>query len=94
MVIAFENIFLDQTLRIDLAHRGDNRKEHFRVTQIVREGAWAGSRLRLRDPFDYGMYRYEIHDLRSGVLVYSRGYSSLFGEWRQRGCRIYKYRLP
>ena len=72
----------DVTLRVDLAHRGSAATEAYRVVALVREGIWAGSRRHLLDPFGYGAHRFEIRDAASGALLYSRGYSSLFGEWR------------
>ncbi len=69
-------------MRVDLLHRGTASTESYRVAALVLEGAWAGSRKKLLDPFPYGAHRFEVRDLASGALLYSRGYSSLMSEWR------------
>lgn len=80
--VTFDGFFRPTTLRVDLVHRGSATTEAYRVVGLVREGVWAGSRRHLLDPFGYGAHRFEIRDAVSGALLYSRGYSSLFGEWR------------
>jgi len=80
--ITFDGFFRPVTLRVDLAHRGSATTEAYRVVGLVQEGVWAGSRRHLLDPFPYGAHRFEIRDEASGALLYTRSYSSLFGEWR------------
>lgn len=79
--VTFAGFFEAKTLRIDLEHRGNQRQESYQVRALVLEGPWAGSRKKRLDPYDYGAHRFEIRDAASGALLYSRGYSSLFGEW-------------
>jgi len=83
--VTFDRFFTPRTLRLDLAHRGNARQEQYQVKALVVEGPWAGSRRKLRDPFPYGLHRFEIRDAATSALLYSRGYSSLFGEWRATG---------
>lgn len=80
--VTFDRFFRPATLRVNLVHRGSAATEAYRVVGLVQEGIWAGSRRHLLDPFGYGAHRFEIRDAASGALLYSRGYSSLFGEWR------------
>jgi hypothetical protein len=50
--------------------------------EMKEEPFYGGSLTNLVDPFHYGNLRYEIYDLESGNLIYSRGYGSLFQEWQ------------
>ena len=80
--VTFARFFEDRTLRVDLTHRGTARAESYQVTGLVKEGPWAGSRTKVIDPFPYGAHRFEIRDVATGALLYSRGYASLFSEWQ------------
>jgi hypothetical protein len=46
------------------------------------EPFWGGSVTNLVDHFNNGNLRYEVYDLNSGTLIYSKGYGSLFLEWQ------------
>ena len=46
------------------------------------EPFWAGSNKDLTDPFNYGNFRYEVFDDSTDLLIYSRGFSSLYQEWQ------------
>ena len=48
----------------------------------VRTAVWAGSRTRLVDLLDRGLYWFEVRDAGSQQLLYSRGFCSVFGEWQ------------
>jgi IgA Peptidase M64/Peptidase M64 N-terminus len=80
--VTFARFFTDRTLRVDLTHRGSAKAESYKVVELVREGAWAGSRTQLQDPFPYGAHRFEVRDLATGALLFTRGYASLFSEWQ------------
>ena len=79
---SFDEYFIDKSMRIDYVHAGNNRNEHYYVEQIKQEPFWAGSTKNLIDTFKYGKYFFEIYDEATSTLIYSRGYSSLFGEWQ------------
>jgi hypothetical protein len=78
----FENYFSNQTLRLDYTHAGDAENEFYYLDEIIAEPFWGGSKTNLIDRFKYGKYYFEVYDQASGVLIYSRGYSSLFAEWQ------------
>jgi hypothetical protein len=80
--VPFENFFLDKTMRLDLYHSGNATEEHFAIDEIVSDGIWPGSKTKLIDHFDLGSYFFEIHDAGTKALIYSRGFSSIFGEWQ------------
>jgi hypothetical protein len=46
------------------------------------EPLFGGSRTQLKDPFNYGNFKYELYDSESNILIYSRGFCSLFQEWQ------------
>ena len=80
----FDKHFADETLRIDYIHSGIAREEHIALASMRIEPVWAGSRTVLEDPTGYGKYSAAVYeakpDGKRGPLLYSRGYSTLFGE--------------
>lgn len=78
----FENYFSDTTLRLDYFHTGNDTIEIYSFDELIIEGEWSGSKTNLIDPFGYGKYAYKIFSLEDEKLIYSNGYSSLFGEWQ------------
>ena len=78
----FEDFFLDQTMRIDYFHIGDANTEIVTIDHIHQYGIWAGSRIKLIDRFNNGLYYVKIFDPESGQLVYSQGFNSYFGEYQ------------
>lgn len=78
----FDQYFLNKTMRIDYIHAGDHAQDEYYVKQIKQEPYWGGSNINLIDTFKYGKYFFEIYDSETHTLIYSRGYSSLFGEWQ------------
>lgn len=69
-------------MRIDYVHAGNHAQEEYYVKGIKQEPYWGGSINNLIDTFKYGKYFFEVYDLKTHTLIYSRGYSSLFGEWQ------------
>ena len=80
--IKYDTWFAANTMRVDYFHSGSSKEEHFAVDQVVSDGAWPGSSTTLIDKLELGLYFYEVVDKESKVLLYSRGFSSVFGEWR------------
>ncbi len=78
----FSNYFENKTLRIDYFHSGNFIHEYYRLDELIEKNVWAGSKVNLIDTFDYGKFRIMMYDTASGILIYSRAYSSLFAEWR------------
>ncbi len=81
----FDDIFHDETLRIDYHHTGDADSEHVGLDQLWRQGIYAGSRVHLIDGLDLGRYYAKLYDTASGELLWSRGFDSYFGEWQTTG---------
>jgi hypothetical protein len=71
------------TLRVDLQHGGDARTEHYALERVVVEALpWPGNPDRPIDDTDRGTNLFEVLDAASGKVLYSRGFSTIFGEWR------------
>lgn len=82
---AFERSFTGATLRIDAYHSGTADEERFALGRFRIEGDWPGSRTALLDPNDFGKYRIEVEDIATRRVLYTRGFSSLYGEWETTG---------
>ena len=78
----FERHFVDATLRVDYYHVGNADDELVTFDRCTRQGAWAGPRQQLADPFGYGGYLVRVTDPEEGTLLYSQGFDSYFGEYR------------
>lgn len=78
----FDTFFIPKTLRIDYFLTGNDKEEVICLDEILQEPYWGGSHKNLIDPFDYGTYRYSAFDSASGKLIFRRGFSSLFQEWK------------
>jgi hypothetical protein len=71
------------TLRVDLQHSGDAKAEHYALERVVVEPLpWPGNPQRPLDDTNRGINRFEVVDAQTQRVLYSRGYSTIFGEWR------------
>src|SRR4030042_721202 len=80
--VPFDDSFLDQALRIDLFQAGDAKEETLTVHQVYQEGTWPESKLGLISPFEYGRYVYKLYDIASNRLILSRGFDTMFAEYK------------
>ena len=90
LIIAFAALLLllgsasaaPQTMRLDYYHTGDATSEVFSVDRIVIEPLpWPGDLKQAVDSSNLGKYFFEVRDLKSKDLLYSRGFASIYGEW-------------
>lgn len=71
------------TVRLDYAHSGNALNETYAIERVVIEPLpWPGNLSRNMDDTNRGNNRLEVVDARTGDLLYSRGFSTVFGEWR------------
>ena len=71
------------TVRVDYQHGGDAKTEHYALEQVAIEPLpWPGNPARPIDSTNRGVNLVEVRDAKSGELLYSRGFSTIFGEWR------------
>jgi hypothetical protein len=80
--ISFDSYFNNKTLRFDFIFAGDSKNTVVHAVGMKEEPFWAGSRTNMTDPFNYGNFKYEVFDEAGDVLIYSKGFSSLFQEWQ------------
>jgi hypothetical protein len=74
------------TMRIDFYHTGNAKEERFSLDRVVREPLpWSGNPSRPLDDTNRGKYFFEVADAASGRILYSRGFSSIYGEWETTG---------
>jgi hypothetical protein len=70
------------TLRVDYFHTGNSSEERFSLDRIVVEPLpWAGNPARPIDSTNRGKYLFEVVDEATGKMLFSRGFSSIYGEW-------------
>lgn len=70
------------TMRVDYYHTGNDREERFSLDRVVIEPLpWAGNPARPIDDTNRGKYFFEISDAATGRTLFSRGFSSIYGEW-------------
>jgi hypothetical protein len=75
-----------RTLRVDYVHSGNAREEHFALERVVLEPLpWPGDLTKTIDDTNLGKYRFEMRDRSSRRVLYSRGFSSIYGEWETTG---------
>jgi IgA Peptidase M64/Peptidase M64 N-terminus len=71
-----------RTLRVDYYHTGNATQERFSLDRVVVEPLdWPGNPARPIDRTNLGQYFFEVVDSASGRVLYSRGFSSIYGEW-------------
>jgi hypothetical protein len=78
-----ESAAAPRTLRVDYYHTGNSHEEWFSLDRVVLEPLeWPGNLNKSIDESQLGNYLFEVRERASGKLVYSRGFNSVFGEWK------------
>jgi len=80
--ISYASYFEPKSLRVDFALNGNAHEQHAALLQLREEPVWAGPVKNLIDPFEYGGYLVKVYDLQTNVLLYTKGFNTLFEEWR------------
>ncbi len=78
----FDTYFEKKSLRIDFALSGNAETQSAAIQQLREEPIWGGPIKNRIDPFNYGGYYIHVYDKASGKEIYSRGFNTLFEEWR------------
>lgn len=78
----FATYFEPQRLRVDLVLAGNAEQQYAYLEDLHAEPQWGGSTKNLVDKFDYGEYCYKVFSVADSKLIYSRGFNTLFSEWR------------
>lgn len=83
LMLAASTATAPATLRVDLQHSGTTEREAWALERVVVEPLpWPGNPAKPFDDSNRGINRFDIVDAATGKLLYSRGYSTVFGEWR------------
>ncbi len=80
--LAFDDYFTDRTMRFDFMLAGNSVTTKVFPVSIREEPIWGGSLTNLTDKFNYGSFKYEVFDVATGTMIYSRGFCTLYQEWQ------------
>lgn len=78
----FDKYFTDKELRIDFMFAGDAGKTLVYPVAMKQELFYGGPQALPSDSAIAGNFKYELFDTPSGILIYSRGFCTLFQEWQ------------
>ena len=71
------------TMRVDFVHSGNALEEMYSLDRVVVEPLpWPGSTEQAIDTLRRGSYFFDVVEPGTGKVLYSRGFGSIFGEWR------------
>jgi hypothetical protein len=76
-------IEVPRTIRVDYIHSGNALNEHYALARILIEPLpWPGNPAKPIDTTNRGVNLFEVVDPKTNRVLYSRGYSTIFGEWQ------------
>lgn len=78
----YNTYFKNHSLRFDFLLGGNNEEVVVYPAETKQEPYWGGNKSNPVDPFNYGSYRFQVFDLKSDSLIFSKGFSTLFQEWQ------------
>jgi hypothetical protein len=71
------------TVRVDYTHSGNALSDQYALERVLIEPLpWPGDTSRNLDNTNRGNNRLEVADAKTGDLLYSRDFSTVFGEWK------------
>jgi hypothetical protein len=71
------------TVRLDYTHSGNALSDQYAIERVLIEPLpWPGDPKQPFDNTNRGQNRVEVVDAKTGDLLYSRDFSTVFGEWR------------
>ena len=71
------------TVRVDYTHSGNALLDSYALERVLIEPLpWPGNMARVFDDSNRGNNRVEVVDAKTGDLLYSRDFSTIFSEWR------------
>ena len=77
----FNTYFENKTLRLDYLHVGDVKHESIEPVAFWQGGVWSGTLSQLIEPARLGEMVLTVKDAQNNTPIYTRSYSTLFGEW-------------
>src|SRR6187399_3057225 len=83
LIVAGANAQTPATMRVDYMHVGNALESRYALERVVIEALpWPGNPARAIDNTNRGQSFFEVVEPKTGAVLYSRGFSTLFGEWR------------
>jgi hypothetical protein len=74
------------TMRVDYYHTGNEKEERFSLDRVLIEPLpWPGHPAKSIDTTNRGKYLFEVIEASGGKVTFSRGFSSIYGEWETTG---------
>jgi len=80
--VNFDTYFRDKSLRFDYIIGGNGNETSVYFNKLKEEPFWGGSKKNLIDKFNFGDFRILVFDSAGTKLIYSRGFSDLYVEWK------------
>jgi hypothetical protein len=80
--LSFDDYFIDRTMRVDFYMTGDANEQLITLDTVYQQGRWAGNPRKTIDDLNLGGYDVKVYDVASNRLIYSRGFSCIFFEYR------------
>ncbi len=80
--VDFDTYFENGSLRIDFLLHGSYQKQSISIARMKREPLFGGGTSNQLLYPDYGNYRFQVRDKKSGELIFSKGFSPIFQEWQ------------
>jgi hypothetical protein len=77
----FDTYFENKTLRLDYLHIGNAHSEKIEPVTFWQGGIWSGTREQLIEPVRFGEMVLTVKDAQTDKPIYTRSYSTLFGEF-------------
>jgi hypothetical protein len=77
-----QKYFTNESLRIDFVLTGNNSTCKASLFELKKEPHWSGSSKQYIDSFNYGEFRIVVKDSMQKIILYSRGFCTLFEEWQ------------
>ena len=77
----FDTYFENKTLRLDYLHTGNAHSEKITPMAFWQGGIWSGTREQLIEPARLGELVLTVKDIETGNIIFTRSYSTLFGEF-------------
>jgi hypothetical protein len=78
----FDKYFSDKVLRFDFMLAGNSNNTVVYPVGMKEEPYWSGSKTSTKDIFNFGNFKYEVFDAAEDILIYSKGFSTLYQEWQ------------
>lgn len=77
----FDDFFENKTLRLDCILAGNYKNQYAFIDELITFDNWYGRKVNLDELFLEGNGQIRVKDYKSGKLIYTQSFSTLFHEW-------------